>query len=268
MNGNCAPCEAVGNICCNDVCVDAQCCDAGDCVLEADICLDLLGVNICLCLDGICVPGTGTTCTVNDDCGTGEICCEGECVAAECCTAADCALNVGICVVAGLNICLCIAGFCQPQITPECTVAADCTGDDECVDCEGGSCVAINQDGMCNGGAGICDDVFCVNPPSDGCSPGCEGNVDCVDCVDAECVAVNQGGSCNGGAGICSDVYCVECVTNEQCGSGAVCCDNVCFAGECCFTDECLTVAAGLCATIDPLVNLCICAAAHVCILI
>ncbi len=266
MNGNCAPCEAVGNICCNDVCANAQCCDAGDCVVQADVCLDAQGVNICLCLDGICVPGTGATCTDSNDCDTGEVCCESECVAAECCTAADCVVDADLCVVAGLNICLCVAGLCEPQVTPECTVAADCTGDDECVACQGGSCVAVNPGGSCNGGAGICDDVFCVNPPSDGCSPGCDGDDECVECQNAECVAVNQGGSCNGGAGICSDVYCVECVTDDQCGSGAVCCDNVCFAGECCFADDCLTVAAGLCATTDPLVNLCTCAEAHVCI--
>ena len=268
--------DAGGGVCaCGYCAVPLEGCPCG-CEGDSE-CVRCAGNGVCETYNqgGSCNDGAGlcdgewcnppATCSIDQDCSSNN-CCNGTCIAANaCCDADDCLLEVDACVVAGINICLCIDGICQPQVTPECSVASDCTGDDECVDCQDGSCVTVNQAGSCNGGAGICDGVYCVNPPSDGCSPGCDGADECVDCINAECVAINQGGSCNGGAGVCSDVWCVECVTNDQCGSGEVCCSNVCYAGNCCFGDECLTVAAGLCAGIGG-INLCICTEAHVCL--
>jgi hypothetical protein len=155
------------------------------------------------------------------------------------------------------------------------------------------TCNPVRQGLPCNEGAGICEDVWCVDAPPVDCDDAClyrcdviENGCDCGVCPTGQFCQDN--GWCCPGTGLGTNENCAWC--GDVCGAGTSCqggvctantsctgdgdcasgncCEGTCIAANgCCVADDCLTVAAGLCVGVGPILNLCICTEAHVCIL-
>ncbi len=237
--------------CCDGVCIDAsECCPStdGDCPAACEpnclcgdgivdpetdglVCND--GGGVCAC--GWCVvplDGCPCGCAGNPDCvrcdGNGEcetynqglscnggagICQDEWCVDAppSCEPNCDCSIqdNDGLaCNGGGGPVCGC--GYC---IIPLGDCQCGCDGNTDCVACEGGQCVAINQGDACNNGAGVCIDVYC-----DTCRP-----------LFGECTV--DGHCCSG---LCDQNTCVPCKTTySACDANSDCCSFFCSNGQC-----------------------------------
>ncbi|KAL4731178.1 hypothetical protein ACLX1H_000139 [Fusarium chlamydosporum] len=190
---------------------DTSCSTAGDCAANASLCLNGL-VNLCLCVDSVCVPsggGTGDACSVNSDCTTaGDECDNNVCAPAgagtdACVDANDCLLSVKPLCVRGL--CVCTNNVCTTS--PD---VQECTGDGDCS--TGASC----QNGVC------VDEIQC-NSVSD-----CLANLDLCVLPDV-CACV--GGICglvgNGPEPECTVIS--DCSDLTQCSLGLCLCE----AGQC-----------------------------------
>ncbi|GKU23169.1 unnamed protein product [Fusarium langsethiae] len=247
---------------------DTSCRSADDCVVNADLC-QLLGINICLCIDAICVPSNGpddgddgSPCTDNGDCTTsGSICLDSGICGPDpndpdtttCSTADDCLANVALCLDGLLNLCVCVDAACVAVDPGNGGDGSACTGNDDCT----------------TAGSVCLDSGICGPDPTDPGTTSCNTADDCAVnaglcldgllnlclCVDAVCVPSPGGGGNDGDT----------CTDNGDCTSpGSVCLDSgVCGPDptdpgttSCNAADDC-TVNAGLC--LDGLINLCLC---------
>jgi hypothetical protein len=184
--------------CCPNVedykcCGTVGCCTSSACNEEANVCCDegfACGAtegNVCCdtetekCCEGVCIPASECCPAIDPDCPVG---CEPNC---DCSDPANDGLDCNGGIAAGGGVCAC--GFC---VVPLDGCPCGCAGDTECVACDGnGGCVPINQGEPCNGGAGICDDVWCVDaPPCADTGAACEFNTDCCEgvCFNGTCV--------------------------------------------------------------------------------
>ncbi|MBU1239630.1 hypothetical protein KKF84_18935 [Myxococcota bacterium] len=127
--------------CEEDPAAGTECVANTDCVDTSDICVDGLCHDFCTdsadctnahdrCLEGVCVPNdvVNPQCFTNNDCMGGEECFEGVC-------RVPCQDNDDCAGCPGNPICG-TGGYCMDtnDISPECTLSADCTGGNICVD--------------------------------------------------------------------------------------------------------------------------------------
>ncbi|KAF4948841.1 hypothetical protein FSARC_13635, partial [Fusarium sarcochroum] len=230
-----------------------SCSTADDCAADATLCLDGL-LNICVCLNAVCVPTTGGggdgICIDDGDCtGAGEICLEGTCstppgTGTSCSTADDCVADADLCLDGLLNLCVCVNAICVQAggTGDQCSVDADCTTSGD--ECNNGVC------GPPNGGATSCS-------TADDCTANAalclDGLLNLCICVNAVCV---QAGDGDGGTGdLClGDADCTT--SGDECNNG-VCGPPSNGGGTSCSTADDCTANAALC--LDGLLNLCVC---------
>ncbi|EMT66594.1 Teneurin-4 [Fusarium odoratissimum] len=175
-----------------------SCTTADDCTANAGLCLNGL-LNICVCLNAVCVQAggggggsTGDACTGNADCTTpGDTCNNGVCSAAggggtdACVDANDCLLSVN--PLCALGLCVCVDAVCatSPDVD-ECTSNAGCSAGATCqngvcvdnTDCTGAADCLANLDlcvlpGVCACVNGVCGLV------GNGPTPECTAAADC-----------------------------------------------------------------------------------------
>ena len=227
----CGPlCNPETQTCCTDAagagtCQTGTCCVGEPCGENALCCADGQGINFCQ--QGTCCPGGAGCSGDTPNCCGGETkaCCASECDAQGLCPTCEpnCYCGDGVVdpatdglacnggLAAGGGVCAC--GYC---VVPLDGCPCGCAGDTECVECDGnGGCVPINQGGICNDGVGICDDVWCIDPPPPSCEPNCA-------CSDDAGTPINDGLDCNGGlaagGGVCGCGYCVVPLDGCPCG--------------------------------------------------
>lgn len=186
----------------------------------------------------------GLTCTVDSDCGTGEICCaagEGGADGSFCSVEGICislckGLGEGEACVADGECCtgICCEGTCQ---SIECCVADEETNlrCAEGTTCFEGICISL-CDGQGEGEACAADGDCCTGIC---CGGACRDTECCIDDTDpnARCA---KGSSCF--EGICV-VDCDSGGEGEACSEDADCCAGICCEGachdiECCIADE------------------------------
>ncbi len=158
--GQCAPngdCCATDRIICGDVCCQGPCdtCVDGQCVSnldDASACSDPRNSYASgICCNGACNSSGATTCAPPT---TTQPPCVPNC---------DCSdpNNAGLtCNGYDPGVAICFNGWCV--FSADICGENVCGGNDECETCIEGECVLINQGGSCNGGAGICQDEWCV----------------------------------------------------------------------------------------------------------
>ncbi|KAM0394706.1 hypothetical protein ACHAPZ_009443 [Fusarium culmorum] len=270
-------CTATGSICLDDnTCgpdpdnTGTDCNTAADCTANAGLCLSPLGINLCLCVNSLCVAGPGgggndgDACTIDSDCtATGSICLDDNTCGPDpdntgtdsCNTAADCTANAALCLSPlGINLCLCVNSLCVAAPVGGGNDGDACTDDSDCT--AAGS--------ICLGGG------TCGPDPNDGGTNSCNAASDCTAnaalclsplginlclCVNSVCIVSGGGGGGNDGDACSVDADCTtagsEC-NNSVCGPPTTGGSNSCNVASDC------TVNAGLC--LSPLgINLCLC---------
>jgi predicted outer membrane repeat protein len=136
-----------------------------------------------------------------------------------------------------------------------------CASDGSCA-CTAASCPACQLcggDGVCTGCSGCCDGATCVAdcPACTICDEGlciacpgcCDGSGGCQDGETAAACGAG-GGTCDvcvNPAPICVSHACEACTSDDQCGSGAVCCIGSCESGICCADADCAEPGAPDC---------------------
>ncbi|CAF3455199.1 unnamed protein product, partial [Fusarium graminearum] len=268
-------CTSTGSICLDDnTCgpdpdnTGTDCNTAADCTANAGLCLSPLGINLCLCVNSLCVAGPGggndgDACTIDSDCtATGSICLDDNTCGPDpndggtnsCNAASDCTANAALCLSPlGINICLCVNSVCivsggGGNDGDACSVDADCTtagsecNNSVCGPPTSGGSNSCNAASDCTANAGLCLSPLGINL--------------CL-CVNSVCIVSGGGGSGgnNGDA----------CTANSDCTTaGSQCINNVCGppasgggSNSCTRASDC-TANAGLC--LSPLgINLCLC---------
>jgi hypothetical protein len=183
----------MGNLCqkCNGN-ASSICCTTtgGYCGTGATCCSTSMGERCC---SGVCVQAD---CCDDGDCGNGQKCCSGTC--ADCCTDSDCGGNgatcqggtcVQTCVSAGGTCTMtsqCCSGLtCDAFTCRVCTsVGGMCTMDNDCcgnMDCPSGNCCVRSNipgpnDQICTATTQCCDagaGAICEDPPHVGVVPRC-----------------------------------------------------------------------------------------------
>ena len=179
--------------------------------------------------------GTGSICLDSGVCGP-----DPDAGTTSCDTATDCAANVDLCIIEGLNFCVCLDAVCvigagNGGTGESCAVDADCTtpGDE-------------------------CNNSIC-GPPGGGIPDAC---VDANDCL----LSVNP--LCALGLCVCVDAVCQtspevdECSGDDDCSPGATCDSGVCVDNtDCTGAADCLAnldlcVLPGVCACVDGVCGL------------
>jgi hypothetical protein len=265
-----------GESCVNAVCPDGTSCTAGVCcdrpcdrtcqVCSATgTCVDQdsqesCGAGArCFGVDQCLLPG-GAACSLDSDCGGGNVCktctsgarqctapgecCGGcpsglSCVNGSCgCTAAQTNCGGGLCISRNDPLACCPATPGCSGATPRCTNAGRCveclTSADcgACEQCNGaGSCVAApsnSTDNRCDTPQKICDGNGGCTPPE--CNPaagvGCSNQ--CTSCVNFKCESSPAGTSCDGTAFCNGNGVCQDCVVDENCGTCIRCNQGFC----------------------------------------
>lgn len=246
-----AECVDKGGHCSSGICTDTACtsnaqCDAGD---------------VCN-LAGQCVEGDGT-CASSIECPSGEFCLSGNCVAG---CEADTACNEGeYCDTADHT---CKAG---------CTTNAECTASASQPECAAGKCVCTVEscsEGTVCADSGACEAVSsCTQVICDGgkvCDPT---TLKCIVSCTADSCGVNE--ACNTATGQCEITncpgedpsqcdgdarrpfwdpircFCAECLTTDNCDTGA---GEICNSGGKCFAcqTECDSGTPGTCQGTTP----------------
>jgi len=240
------------------------CTTADDCVANTELCLDG-PLNICICLDAVCVVAPDAAATTSGVVPT-------ETATIECSTDDDCLINVDLCLTEGPNFCVCVDAVCvvpggNGGTGDSCTGDSDCTtpGDvctnSVCAPTGGGACVdgndcLLSSNPLCALGLCVCVDAVCqINPNVEecsgngDCSPGatCENGV-CVDeieCSDADdclenldlCVLPGVCACVNGVCGLVGNGPTPECTAFEDCRALPRCQLELCLCddGQCVF---------------------------------
>ncbi|RBA14053.1 hypothetical protein FPRO05_02845 [Fusarium proliferatum] len=250
------------------------CTSDDDCLVDVGLCVDGL-LNLCVCVDAVCILDPALATTTADATGTATQPAPTETTTVACSTADDCAVNVDLCIIGGLNLCVCLNGVCVADPDgPETTAAnptatntgpgatstavACSTADDCAVDAD------LCLDGLIN--LCVCLNAVCVNPgggndqttTETGAGGGpttapvacttaddCVADADlCLDgllnlCVCLNAVCVNPGGGND------------QTTTETGAGGGPTTAPVACSTADDCVAD------ADLC--LDGLLNLCVC---------
>ncbi len=242
-----------------------SCSDIGTACTEDRHCDDGLtcnGAEECNIGAGVCLPGDAITCSASQTCSEAIGACV--CVASETCGTACCPEN-SVCTDATAGTCACAAGFAQGAdgCVPECEVPGQCPDDPPCAsdaDCASDricddttlTCVyECTVDADCSGTNACIERACVVECGSDAdcpdtavcdaslktCGPECRKDADCngtevCDLISQtcgpECEAdqhCSLGQRCRRSTHTCEDV---RCVGDEGCSLGEVCRDNIC----------------------------------------
>ncbi len=223
---SCAPFACTGN---QAVC-PTSCLVDGDCTTGQ------------YCAQGLCQgkQGTGTSCTANHECTSGQcvdgVCCNSACAGA--CDACDVAGSVGTCTaraVGSPGVPSCAPFVCAGNTATDCPTT--CAGDEGCAVgqyCLGAACVPKQVNGRACTSSTACTSGHCV----DGfcCDSACDATCD-------SCNVVGNEGTCSvtpvGSAGnpSCAPYVCggkatgcaTSCDDDSQCASPSVCTHHECL---------------------------------------
>ncbi|EXA48792.1 hypothetical protein FOVG_05459 [Fusarium oxysporum f. sp. pisi HDV247] len=226
------------------------CTDDDDCLADVSLCLSGT-LNLCTCVDAVCVRDTTTSGSQvsstasgnNPGSGAGG---SGTTTAGEsatqtgsaCSTSDDCVANVALCLVGGLNLCVCVDAVCQlgpdssnggggdddPTTTARAQAAqtsVPCANAEDCTAALGLSVLGIY----------VCVDLICqlqptANPTNGGTTASQTGSIavptitEPIDCAtDQDCVAALGANAL--GIFACIDLLCEQTATASGAGASA-----------------------------------------------